>query len=138
MTKPMPSGPASGERYLLDTAVVLWALALPERLTPRARKTILGAECTLSVASYWEVAIKARRGLLPIGDAATWWERASELFAGKVLSIRASHVSALTRLPDLHRDPFDRILIAQAVAEGMTLLTSDEQIAAYPVRVMWK
>jgi PIN domain nuclease of toxin-antitoxin system len=56
---------------------------------------------------------------------------------GKVLPIRASHITALAALPDLHRDPFDRILIAQAVTEGLPLVTSDRQIGAYPVRVIW-
>jgi PIN domain nuclease of toxin-antitoxin system len=67
----------------------------------------------------------------------SWWTRTTELFGRRILPIRASHVTALAALPDLHRDPFDRILIAQAVAEGLPLVSSDGQNAAYPVRVIW-
>jgi PIN domain nuclease of toxin-antitoxin system len=70
----------------------------------------------VSVASYWEVVIKTQKGLLTIGDVATWWRRATELTAARVLPIRPSHVTALAALPTLHKDPFDRILIAQAIA----------------------
>jgi PIN domain nuclease of toxin-antitoxin system len=91
----------------------------------------------LSVASYWEVVIKTRKGLLSVPDPVSWWTRATHLLGGTVLPIRASHITALVALPDLHRDPFDRILIAQAVAEGLPLVTSDRQIRAYPVRVIW-
>jgi PIN domain nuclease of toxin-antitoxin system len=94
-------------------------------------------ENIVSVASYWEVVIKARKGLLTIPDIPTWWTRATELTAAHVLPIRASHVTALAALPELHRDPFDRILIAQAIAEGLEFVTGDELIRAYPVRTVW-
>lgn len=124
--------------FLLDTAVILWALAAPERLSTPAREAIEQGHSILSVASYWEIVIKARKGTLAIVDPVSWWERTSTLFGERVLSIRASHISALVALPNLHRDPFDRILIAQAIAEGLPLVTSDQQIAAYPVRTIWK
>ncbi len=110
---------------------------MPEQLSLAARIAVETGETVLSVASYWEVIIKANKGILPINDPVTWWARAVELFKGKVLPIRASHVTALSALPDLHRDPFDRILIAQTVAEGWSLVTSDRQITEYPVRVIW-
>jgi PIN domain nuclease of toxin-antitoxin system len=91
----------------------------------------------VSVASYWEVVIKSKKGLLTIHDLPTWWRRATELMAARVLPIRASHITALSALPPLHKDPFDRILIAQAVAEGLTLVTNDESIARYPVGTTW-
>jgi PIN domain nuclease of toxin-antitoxin system len=75
--------------------------------------------------------------LLTIADLATWWRRATELTAARVLPIRASHVTALAALPMLHKDPFDRILIAQAVAEGLPFLTNDDPIDEYPVRTIW-
>jgi len=124
--------------FLLDTGPILWTLVAPERLSPAAREVVEQGKAVLSVASYWEVVIKARKGLLPIPDPVNWWNRASALFEGRVLPIRASHVSALAALPDLHRDPFDRILIAQTLAEGLALVTADEQIAAYPIKVLWK
>jgi len=122
---------------LLDTSTLLWTLASPGRLSQRARDAVAAGNSVLSVASYWEVVIKTRKGMLPIPDPVNWWTRAVELLGGQVLPIRASHITALAALPDLHRDPFDRILIAQAVAEGWPLITSDQNIGAYPVRVVW-
>ena len=74
---------------------------------------------------------------MTIADLGTWWRRATELMAARVLPIRPSHVTALAALPMLHKDPFDRILIAQAVAEGLALVTNDEPISEYPVRRIW-
>ncbi len=122
---------------LLDTSTLLWILTAPDRLSQPARDVVAAGSSILSVASYWEVVIKTRKGLLPIPDPVSWWTRTTELFGRRILPIRASHVTALAALPDLHRDPFDRILIAQAVAEGLPLVSSDGQIAAYPVRVIW-
>ena len=124
--------------YLLDTSTILWALAAPERLSPAAREIFeTGNVLRLSVASYWEVIIKVRKGQLAISDPVAWWQKASKELGAQVLSIRANHVSALQALPEHHRDPFDRILIAQAIADGLTLLTSDEIIHRYPVPVHW-
>ncbi|MGI8740989.1 MAG: type II toxin-antitoxin system VapC family toxin [Bryobacteraceae bacterium] len=122
---------------LLDTSTLLWTLTTPERLSKRARNAIANGEPVLSIASYWEVVIKSGKGRLPVLDPVSWWTRAAQLFGGRVLPIRASHVTALASSPHLHRDPFDRILIPQAVAEGMPLITSDRQIQAYSVRVLW-
>ncbi len=91
----------------------------------------------LSVVCYWEVVIKAQKGLLSISDPVNWWTRATNLLGGTILSVRAAHISALSALPDLHKDPFDRLLLAQAAAEGFTLVTSDEQIRRYPVKTLW-
>jgi PIN domain nuclease of toxin-antitoxin system len=91
----------------------------------------------VSVSSYWEIVVKAQKGLLPIADPVSWWERASALFGSRILPVRASHITALAALPPLHKDPFDRILIAQAVAEGLALVTADPQMSAYPIRVVW-
>ena len=91
----------------------------------------------LSIFCYWEVVIEVRKGLLVISDPVVWRSRATDALGGSVLSIRAAHISALSALPDLHRDPFDRILLAQAVAEGLALVTSDEQIRRYAVKTIW-
>jgi PIN domain nuclease of toxin-antitoxin system len=122
---------------LLDTSTLLWALTAPDRLSETARNAIAAGGSVLSVASYWEVVIKTRKGLLPLADPVSWWTRAAALFPGGVLPVRASHITALAALPDLHRDPFDRVLIAQAVAEGLLLITNDRQIARYPVGIVW-
>ena len=121
-------------RYLLDTHLLLWAASDPERLSPAALAVVADAAADLwfSVASIWEVAIKAslgrrdfavdphlfRRGLLEAGFAE--------------LSITGPHVAAVVDLPPLHRDPFDRVLVAQARVEGLVLLTRDPALARYP------
>src|SRR5262245_21426818 len=126
MKKRTRSGTGGNEPRLLDTRTLLWALGSPERLSARVRRLVDAGENIVSVASYWEVVIKAQKGLLVITDLATWWNRAAELSGVRVLPIRASHVTALAALPQLHRDPFDRILIAQAIAEGLEFVTDDE------------
>ena len=123
--------------YLVDTSAMIWALENPARLSGPARKALEKGPLVLSVASYWEVAIKARKGLFKIADPVSWWTRATGFLGGQILSIRGAHVSALAALPDLHKDPFDRILIAQAVAEGFALVSSHEAIAKYAVKVVW-
>ena len=121
-------------KLLLDTHILLWAAGMPERLSPVARDLIEdpGNALIFSVASLWETAIKRglgrgdfqvdprllRRGLLDNGYAE--------------LVITSEHVVSIDSLPRLHRDPFDRLLIAQATVEGITLLTADPRIADYP------
>ncbi len=122
---------------LLDTSTLLRLLSKPERLSPAARKTIEREQIVLSIASFWEVAIKSRKGLLVIADPVSWWNRVTALFPGEILSIRTSRITALCGLPDFRKDPFDRILVAQATAEGFAIITNDRQIAAYPVRTLW-
>jgi PIN domain nuclease of toxin-antitoxin system len=123
--------------YLLDTSTMIWSLASPERLSPAARKAVRAGPLVLSVVAYWEIAIKSRKGLIAPADPVNWWARATEMLGGSILSIRASHVSSLSVLEEIHKDPFDRMLIAQAIAEGLALVTSDEQIRRYPVKALW-
>jgi len=137
MKKRTRSGAGARSSHLLDTSTLLWALGSPERLSTRARRLVDAGENIVSVASYWEVVIKTQKGLLTVVDLPTWWRRATELMAARVLPIRPSHVSVLAALPMLHKDPFDRILIAQAVAEGLDFVTNDEPIGEYPVRTIW-
>jgi PIN domain nuclease of toxin-antitoxin system len=137
MKRPKRSGADAKSAHLLDTSTLLWALGEPERLSARARRLVDAGENVVSVASYWEVVIKTQKGLLSIADLPTWWRRATDLTAARVLQIRGSHVTALAALPMLHKDPFDRILIAQAVAEGLAVVTNDGLIPAYPVQTMW-
>jgi PIN domain nuclease of toxin-antitoxin system len=136
MKKPKRSG-AAASQYLLDTSTILWALGSPERLSPRVRRLVESGENVVSVASYWEVVIKNQKGLLTIADMPTWWRRATELLAAQILPIRASHVTALAALPLLHKDPFDRILVAQALSEGLDFVTNDEPVKQYSVRTIW-
>ena len=121
-------------KFLLDTHLLLWTAGDPKRLSAKARKLINEptSELFFSAASLWEIAIKRglgrddfkvdvrllRRGLLDNGY--------SELPVG------SEHAVAIDSLPSIHKDPFDRILIAQAMVEGITLLTSDAVVAQYP------
>jgi PIN domain nuclease of toxin-antitoxin system len=137
MKKPKLSGPAADARHLLDTSTLLWALSTPERLSRRARNLVTAGVNVVSVASYWEVVVKTQKGLLSIADLPEWWQRATDTVRADVLPIRAAHVSALVALPAIHKDPFDRMLMAQAIAEGLTLVTSDALIKSYPVPTVW-
>ena len=117
-------------RLLLDSHILIWLMAEDARLTAEARTLISGAtEVFASTASIWELAIKVSLGklhldierLVSLLDAAGIYE----------LQITRPHAMAVARLPLLHRDPFDRLLIAQAIAEPMRLLTADAHLAAY-------
>lgn len=126
--------------YLLDTSVLLWVILEPERLSKGARAIWNSPNrlVAVSVISYWEIAIKAAKGILPIDDAAVWWERRALLYVDREpIAVREEHITELLLLPPLHKDPFDRMLIAQARVENMLLVTSDKQIQAYDVRTVW-
>jgi PIN domain nuclease of toxin-antitoxin system len=123
--------------YLLDTNTLIWAAASPGRLSAPARKAVNTGPLVLSVVSFWEIVIKARKGTLDVADPVSWWSRAAAALGGEILSIRAAHVSALAALPAIHKDPFDRMLIAQAAAEGLALVSSDELIGKYAAKVVW-
>ena len=118
---------------LLDTQIALWALTDSPRLSERARALIVNPDATVffSAASVWEIAIKHRlaRGDMPVSGA-----EAAGLFgeAGYIeLPITAAHAAATENLPGHHADPFDRMLVAQALHEPLRLLTHDRQLLAY-------
>ena len=125
-------------KVLLDTNTFLWGLSAPERLSATARNAIASSERFLSVASIWEVLIKARTGKLSLPDPAGRYLTAQMNANGvSVLSVQLDHVLQIENLPLHHRDPFDRILIAQSIAEGWPIITSDRDFQKYPVRVIW-
>ena len=119
---------------LLDTHILIWIAAASHRLSPEARRRLGAREEKLvfSVASLWEVAIKNSlgRGNFPIDGA----ELRRGLLARRYeeLPITGPHALETAALPTIHRDPFDRILVAQARYEGFTLLTADKRVARYP------
>lgn len=122
-------GPERG--YLLDTHTALWALERPEALSSAARSVVSSGPNVLSVVSYWEVMLKSMKGKLDVGDPRIWWQEALEQLAATVLPLRPEHVAAALSLPPIHKDPFDRVLIAQAVAEGFAFVTADDKVARY-------
>lgn len=119
------------ESYLLDTHTALWALDSPETLSPSARKAASRGPNVLSVVSYWEVVIKSMKGTLDVGDPRLWWQEALQQLAATVLPLRPDHIAAVLNLPSIHKDPFDRVLIAQATVEGLTLVSRDAAVTGY-------
>jgi PIN domain nuclease of toxin-antitoxin system len=117
--------------YLLDTGVALIAVSAPERLSKSARRSIEQGPAFLSVIAYWEVMIKSMKGILDVGNPRDWFRETLEALALRPLLYRPEHVTALLSLPSVHQDPFDRALIAQAIAESLTLLTTDSLIPKY-------
>jgi PIN domain nuclease of toxin-antitoxin system len=121
-------------RFLVDTQIAIWALLDDGRLSEPAREALgdLANECTFSVSSIWEIAIK--RALKKPGFLHDPREIRRQLLANgyEELTILSQHVVKVDTLPPIHKDPFDRILIAQAMVEGITLLTADPVIAQYP------
>ena len=123
--------------YLVDTSTLIWVLADSKRLSAKARKALHAGPLVLSVVSFWEIVLKAQKGSLDIADPVHWWSRATDLSGGVILSIRPAHISVLAGLPPIHKDPFDRLLVAQAVSEGLAIITSDQEICDYPVKTLW-
>ena len=121
----------AASRLLLDTHVFLWWRSVPRRLGPEARKVIAEAEIVyVSMASAWEAVIKVSIGKLKL--EARFEDGVSES-GFQPLPIRFRHIDRLASLPLLHRDPFDRMLIAQALADDLTIVTEDRRIADYEV-----
>lgn len=120
-------------RLLLDTHVALWAIADSPKLPAAGRELIAATEneVLVSAASVWEIAIKHAlgRGDMPIsGEVALGWFRQAGY---RLLPIQPEHAARVEKLPPHHQDPFDRLLVAQALAEPLRLLTHDRQVAAY-------
>lgn len=127
-------------KVLIDTQVFLWWITNDPRLSPRAREIIAdGANVVfLSAASGWEIAIKAKLGRLRLPDEPERFIlKQLELNAIEVLPVQMSHALHVYALPYHHRDPFDRLLIAQARLEKVPILTADPQISRYEVEVIW-
>jgi PIN domain nuclease of toxin-antitoxin system len=126
--------------FLLDTQALLWLLAGDRRLSRAARQVILKEESKLavSVASAWEIVLKHRAGKLQLEvDLGEVLDVILHQSYWSVLPIAGAHIAALSELPPLHQDPFDRILVAQAMVEGLSILTADREIRKYPVATVW-
>lgn len=123
-------------RLLVDTHAVLWWLSDSKDLSATARSEIAepASEMLVSVASAWEIAIKRALGKLRAPDA---MPAAIEAAGFSWLAIAPGHAWAVSELPDHHRDPFDRLLIAQARAEDLPVLTADRRFRPYGIEVVW-
>ena len=125
--------------HLVDTHALLWANSAPELLSGPARQVIESKQIMVSVVSFWELMLKKSKKEAPLADPAAWWDRYITRASIEALPIRVGHIAQLEALPDLHKDPFDRMLIAQAVFEDMPIVTADEAIAQYNIiRTVWK
>lgn len=120
-------------KLLLDTHLLLWAAGAPERLSAEARSLIEAPSHTLffSAASLWEIAIKRGLGRADFQVDARLLRRGLLDNGYEELAITSTHAVAIDHLPPIHKDPFDRMLVAQATVEGITLLTADAMVAQY-------
>jgi len=127
-------------KVLLDTQAFLWLLSGDSQLSDPARKIFSNPdnEILLSVASVWEIVVKAQRGKLSFPQpAAPYIRQQIRKTCIEVLPISLAHVLRVEKLPTHHRDPFDRILLAQAVEERIPIMSTDRAFQAYPVEIVW-
>ena len=126
-------------RYLIDTHTAIWFFNGDQKLSEKAKQIICDRSnpIYLSVASAWEVAIKISIGKLDEIESVVNFLQDVKINDITILPINPSHLTILETLPKIHRDPFDRLIIATAIAEQMTLITADENIVKYEVPKVW-
>ena len=127
-------------KLLLDSCTFLWIAGDDAKLSNQARALFLAEEheVFLSPVSVWEIVVKHSLGRLDLpGDPARWIVQQRKRHGIEPLPLDEDAVLALLRLPAHHRDPFDRMLVCQALTQGMTILTPDELIRQYPANVVW-
>ncbi|MGA2760092.1 MAG: type II toxin-antitoxin system VapC family toxin [Candidatus Cybelea sp.] len=123
-------------KLLLDTHVWLWMALAPQHLGDDSRSMLedRGNALFLSIASAWEIVVKDARGKLDLPmDAPTYLRSRLARSGAELLNLSLDHLFALDSIPYHHRDPFDRVLVAQAKVEGMTLMSADPRVLAYPI-----
>jgi PIN domain nuclease of toxin-antitoxin system len=126
-------------RLLVDTQCFLWMTAAPKRFGPSTRRLLQSQTTTLffSAASAWEIAIKHGLGKLALPEApSAYVEDRLRRTRTTALPVSVAHALRVAELPPLHRDPFDRLLVAQAQLERLSVLTADPQLAAYDVEIV--
>ena len=126
-------------KLLLDTHTFIWMDSDPGRLSVTAAAALRDPanEVWLSVVSVWEMAIKADLGKLVLRQPLDQIVRDQQANGVQIVPVQLTHVLRVVGLPAAHKDPFDRLLVAQSVTEGMDLVTADPIFAHYPVRVVW-
>jgi len=126
--------------YLLDTHVLIWFIEENKRLSQAIRSVIEDSNnICVSIASFWEMAIKVSKKKLTLIDSVQDIMRiCSDELHFLILNIKAAHLKELEKLDFHHNDPFDRLIISQAIAENMTLISADKYIKAYPVKWLWQ
>lgn len=134
------NAPDVNQRLLLDTNVLIWTLSSSNKISRRAERAMSrpAVSLTVSVVSVWEIVLKHHAGKLRLPAGLD--RVVDQILYGSpwtILPVAPEHLPALAALPAIHRDPFDRLLIAQARHEGMAILTADEQFKEYAVRTIW-
>ena len=126
-------------KYLLDTHAILWIAENSPRLSEKAKDVIINPDTIkyVSVASAWEVAIKLSIGKLKLHEGLSEFYQIIHSNRVSMLPIEESYLEELVNLPFIHKDPFDRLLVATALTESMTILTADENIHKYNVNWLW-
>ena len=127
-------------KLLLDTSAFLWFVLDSDRLPPATRATLREHETDvwLSVVSVWEVMVKSQIGRLKLpGPAWPYLTRLREQHEIDSLPLEESAIAHLSKLPAVHRDPFDRLLVCQAIQHDLPIVTNDEALQRYPVKTFW-
>jgi PIN domain nuclease of toxin-antitoxin system len=127
-------------KVLVDTHTFIWALLHDHRLTPKAKQILTSNEHELvfSLVSLWEIAIKIKTGKLnTIGSSVAYIRDEMDAYGMQLLPIRYEHILQLESLPHHHSDPFDRLLIAQALTESLPILSADRAFANYGIKLVW-
>ena len=124
-------------KLLTDTHTLVWALPNSEALGTKAREALSTEPVTVSVVNLWELVLKSGRPGALLADPVAWWDHFISGSGLSALPVRTSHLRMLAKLPEYHKDPFDRLLIAQALEEGFTLVSKDAVIARYDVPLLW-
>lgn len=123
---------------LIDTHVLIWMAQQPENIPAKAKETILSADkIFLSHVSVWEMAIKIKTGKLDVGNLSNFLYSSVANYKLVMLPISLKHIFSTQELPLHHRDPFDRLLIAQAISEKLTFITVDKAFDAYGINTVW-
>lgn len=120
-------------KLLIDTQILIWGAAGIAKVRPVVARALKDNDVYVSHVSVWEVAIKVSTGKLKVREDLVQWLPTTDL---RPLPIELEHVWRVHDLPLLHRDPFDRLLVAQAMVEGMTLVTTDHKLAAYGLSIL--
>jgi len=125
--------------YLLDTHTAIWYFNGDKALSKTAREIILDLsnQIHLSIISAWEIVIKINLGKLEFNGQVTRFVSFAETYGFSILPVKTSHLTTLETLPLLHRDPFDRLLIATAISEQMPFISADKNAAQYDVPLIW-
>lgn len=125
--------------YLLDTHAAIWFFNGSDTLTKTADRIIrnFSNPIYLSIVSVWELAVKIGIGKLEFDGKTAGFVRLAEKNKITILPIKTAHLTALESLPLIHRDPFDRLLVATAISEQMSLISSDKNIAQYDIPLIW-